>query len=54
MNFLTDTHALLWHFTDSPKISQRAKEIFYKCEQGQSCVVVAKRESKLCLDYLIS
>ena len=38
MNFLTDTHALLWHFTDSPKISQRAKETFYKCEQG-GCII---------------
>ena len=38
MNFITDTHALLWHFTNSPKISQRAKGIFAKCEKGE-CVI---------------
>ena len=38
MNFLTDTHALLWHFTDSPKISEQAKNIFDKCEQGE-CII---------------
>ncbi len=38
MNFLTDTHALLWHFTNSPKISQRAKGIFDKCEKGD-CII---------------
>ncbi|MBM4067187.1 MAG: type II toxin-antitoxin system VapC family toxin [Planctomycetes bacterium] len=38
MKFVTDTHALLWHFTDSPEISQRAKEAFTKCEQGE-CVI---------------
>lgn len=27
MNYLTDTHALLWHFTDSPKISPKAKDL---------------------------
>ncbi len=38
MNFLTDTHALLWHFTDSPKISPKAKTIFAKCEKGD-CII---------------
>ncbi|KKU19154.1 MAG: hypothetical protein UX30_C0017G0001 [Candidatus Saccharibacteria bacterium GW2011_GWA2_46_10] len=38
MNFLTDTHALLWHFTDSPKISEKAKNIFDKCERGE-CII---------------
>ncbi len=28
MNFVTDTHALLWWFADSPKISPKASEIF--------------------------
>ena len=36
--FLTDTHALLWHFTNSPNISQKAKEIFDKSEEGE-CVI---------------
>src|SRR4030042_4537461 len=30
MNFVTDTHALLWWFIDSPKISPKASEIFQK------------------------
>lgn len=38
MNFLTDTHALLWHFTNSRKIGQKAKDIFHKCEKG-GCII---------------
>lgn len=34
MNFVTDTHALLWWFIDSPKISPSASEVFKKCEAG--------------------
>ncbi|MFQ5950214.1 MAG: type II toxin-antitoxin system VapC family toxin [Nitrospiria bacterium] len=38
MNYLTDTHALLWHFTNSSKISPKAKGIFYQCEKGE-CII---------------
>src|SRR3990172_7063514 len=38
MNFLTDTHALLWHVTNSPKISQKTRDIFNKCERGE-CII---------------
>lgn len=38
MNFVTDTHALIWWFTDSPKLSIRASEIFERCENGE-CVI---------------
>lgn len=38
MQFLTDTHALVWHFTDSPRISRKAREVFERCERG-GCVV---------------
>lgn len=38
MNFVADTHALIWWFTDSPKISRKASEIFEKCEKGE-CVI---------------
>lgn len=38
MNFLTDTHALLWHFTNSRKIGHKAKDIFHKCEKGE-CII---------------
>jgi PIN domain nuclease of toxin-antitoxin system len=40
MNFVSDTHALLWWFTDSPKMSLRASEIFEKCEKGKSVIFI--------------
>ena len=38
MNYVADTHALLWWFTDSPQISSKAAEIFEKCEKGE-CII---------------
>ncbi|NVM20378.1 MAG: PIN domain-containing protein [Desulfobacterales bacterium] len=40
MNFLTDTHALLWWFTESPRISSKASEIFEKCEKGENVIFI--------------
>jgi PIN domain nuclease of toxin-antitoxin system len=40
MNFVTDTHALLWWFTDSPRISSKASEIFEKCENGENVIFI--------------
>ena len=40
MNFVTDTHALLWWFIDSPKISPKAIDIFAKCEAGDNIIFV--------------
>jgi len=40
MNIVTDTHALLWWFTDSPKISPRASEVFKKSEKGENVVFI--------------
>jgi len=40
MNFVTDTHALLWWFIDSPKISPKASEIFQRCEKGESIIFI--------------
>jgi PIN domain nuclease of toxin-antitoxin system len=40
MNFVTDTHALLWWFTNSPKISQTASEIFEKNEDGENVIFI--------------
>ena len=40
MNFVTDTHALLWWFTDSPKIGPKASEIFEKCELGENIIFI--------------
>jgi len=40
MNFVADTHALLWWFTDSPRISSKASEIFEKCEKGENVIFI--------------
>ena len=40
MNFVTDTHALLWWFTNSSKMSSRASEIFEKCENGENVIFI--------------
>jgi PIN domain nuclease of toxin-antitoxin system len=40
MNFVTDTHALLWWFSDSPKISPYASGIFEKCELGENIIFI--------------
>ena len=40
MNFITDTHALLWWFTGSPKISPKASEVFENCEKGENIIFV--------------
>lgn len=40
MNFVTDTHALLWWFTNNPKISTAVSEIFEKCENGENIIFV--------------
>ena len=40
MNFVADTHAVLWWFTDSPKISPTVEEIFKKCEEGENVIFI--------------
>jgi PIN domain nuclease of toxin-antitoxin system len=40
MNFVTDTHALLWWFIESPRLSSRACEIFEKCETGKNIIFI--------------
>jgi PIN domain nuclease of toxin-antitoxin system len=46
MNYIADTHVLLWWFTDSPKISRKASEIFKKINDSENFVIIA-------LDYPI-
>ena len=41
MNFVADTHALLWWFTDSPRISPKASVIFEKCEKGEGVIFIS-------------
>lgn len=40
MNFIADTHALIWWFTESPRISTKASEIFEQCEKGESVIFI--------------
>jgi len=40
MNFVTDTHALLWWFTDDVRLSPKAQEIFNKCESGENLIFI--------------
>jgi len=40
MNFVADTHALIWWFTDSPKISATASQIFEQCERGENIIFI--------------
>ena len=40
MNFVTDTHALLWWFIDSPKIGAKASDIFEQCERGENIIFI--------------
>ncbi len=40
MNFVADTHALIWWFTNSPKISAKASQIFEQCERGENIIFI--------------
>jgi len=30
MNYVTDTHSIVWYFTDDPRLSRRALDVFEK------------------------
>jgi len=40
MNCVTDTHALLWWFTNSPRLGSQAARIFQECERGERVIFV--------------
>ncbi len=40
MNFVTDTHALLWWFSNNRKLSKNASDIFEKCENGENVIFI--------------
>ena len=40
MNFVADTHALLWWFIDGPKISRTVSNIFQNCEKGDVIIYI--------------
>ncbi len=40
MPYVTDTHSLVWHMTDDPKLSPRAKTIFLGADEGDEQIVI--------------
>ena len=40
MSAVTDTHALLWWFMESPKLGPRAFQCFEKCEAGEFTILI--------------
>lgn len=40
MSFVADTHALLWWFNESPKLSRAALRIFEGCENGEHVIFI--------------
>ncbi len=40
MNYVADTHALLWWFTSSTRLGSRAFEIFQECERGETVIFI--------------
>jgi len=40
MNYVADTHALIWWFTDSSRISPTAAGVFERCEQGNIIIFI--------------
>jgi PIN domain nuclease of toxin-antitoxin system len=40
MNYVADTHALLWWFTSSTRLGFRAFEIFQECERGETVIFI--------------
>jgi PIN domain nuclease of toxin-antitoxin system len=40
MPYVTDTHSLVWHMTDDPKLSAEAKGVFQKADNGEEMVFI--------------
>lgn len=40
MPFVTDTHSLVWHMTDDPKLSIEAKKIFQRVDDFQEIIYI--------------
>jgi len=40
MPYVTDTHSLIWHMTDDPKLSIKAKRIFQKVDNMQEYIFI--------------
>ena len=40
MNYVIDTHALVWYLTDSLLLSRKARKIIKDCEGGRGIIIV--------------
>ena len=40
MPYVTDTHSLVWHMTDDPKLSREAKDIFEMVDSAEEIVFI--------------
>ncbi len=40
MPYVTDTHSLIWHLTNNPKLSSHARRVFQDVDAGQDHIVV--------------
>ena len=40
-SFLADTHALIWHMIDSPRLSPAAKAIFAEADRGEAIIYLS-------------
>jgi len=40
MAYVTDTHSLVWHMSDDPKLSREAKEIFQRADKAEELVFI--------------
>lgn len=43
MSYVTDTHSLIWHMTDDPKLSVEAKRVFTKVDNVQEYILYLAR-----------
>jgi len=40
MPFVTDTHSLIWHMTNDPKLSREAKAVFQKVDNSKDSIFI--------------
>jgi PIN domain nuclease of toxin-antitoxin system len=40
MPYVTDTHSIIWHMTENPKLSNKAKLAFEKADNGQDEIFI--------------
>lgn len=39
-DFVTDTHSLIWHLEDDPRLGPAARRAFDACDQGMGIIYV--------------